>query len=718
MFYIDILNYFKNNSKHYEFMGDCLNHIQDLNIEIGIDDNFISTVYKLSNNKEFDFYVSLNEYFNTTKQATLDVNAIEYTTKLLFSISTIASFLHFVIPQSIPKSSFLIHSAVNYDMNKDLALSKYNEKYPNAITSLVILEHEYPSVFSLVINVFISNLIDYSNRYSTEFDLINGYLEDLENSLDLEDILWIPFYTTYFCKMFEWCIINKHEKYLYYYEALKIQSEIIKSKGFDKPKNDPLQSYANYVNIETTLMSYRRYFENTYTNDILIDFYNNNKNNLNFKASMKLLTELFMYVDKEKYLDIIKDKINSYKESSDPLICNLIYEIEVLDFNVLSPYLLYLANNTKEDFNNFLHETYNCSLNNLEKTIFFMHSTGLTYINDSTSSKMKVSDEDLHYNLIHYINDLFTLGITVQGESEHQRLFYKLDKNKENKPNLNKVSTEKKFLDSIYKYYYINSRELDINYKYIFLIQHIRVPLQQIIYKKYNKLFPIIKFNNKINVEEKKIKKVIHLTLDTFSTNAQEEEIINYLNKVSEITFEYKYVTNKDELKDIMSSDDYAVISISSHGEINTRAPLENKIKIGDSYISFYELDPNNYTLSNKRLLYLNICDSGHYSCKNGFMMESLSTFLTHNNQATVSHMWPVTINYPSSFLMIFFHHLMNVNSFEEAYSNTLSLAVNYNMHSYIENNNLQSFKLFETFLGSSVKKESVINWGSMIYQE
>ena len=51
-------------------------------------------------------------------------------------------------------------------------------------------------------------------------------------------------------------------------------------------------------------------------------------------------------------------------------------------------------------------------------------------------------------------------------------------------------------------------------------------------------------------------------------------------------------------------------------------------------------------------------------------------------------------------------------------YSTTLSLAVNNNMHSYIETNNLQNIKLFETLLSPSIKKESVINWGSMLYQE
>ena len=93
-------------------------------------------------------------------------------------------------------------------------------------------------------------------------------------------------------------------------------------------------------------------------------------------------------------------------------------------------------------------------------------------VNDSKSSAFEVIDVDLHYNLIHYINDLFTLGITVKGESESQRLFEKYEKNKENKPDLNKPNIEKKFLDSIERYYHINSREIDSDYNYIFCVQH------------------------------------------------------------------------------------------------------------------------------------------------------------------------------------------------------------------------------------------------------
>ena len=55
MLYIDILHWFKSNTEHYKFIESCLNHVQNINTNIQIDDDFISTVYKLCRNKNFDF---------------------------------------------------------------------------------------------------------------------------------------------------------------------------------------------------------------------------------------------------------------------------------------------------------------------------------------------------------------------------------------------------------------------------------------------------------------------------------------------------------------------------------------------------------------------------------------------------------------------------------------------------------------------------------------
>ncbi len=100
--------------------------------------------------------------------------------------------------------------------------------------------------------------------------------------------------------------------------------------------------------------------------------------------------------------------------------------------------------------------------------------------------------------------------------------------------------------------------------------------------------------------------------------------------------------------------------------------------------------------------------------------MESLSTQLTHNSQAVVSNMWPISQRYSSTFLMIFFHQLTKIDNFKEAYKNTLLSAVNYELNTYIIENDLykDELELFRLFNDSLMNKKSIVNWGSMVYQE
>ncbi|MBP6713801.1 MAG: hypothetical protein KA157_07690, partial [Aliarcobacter sp.] len=175
-----------------------------------------------------------------------------------------------------------------------------------------------------------------------------------------------------------------------------------------------------------------------------------------------------------------------------------------------------------------------------------------------------------------------------------------------------------------------------------------------------------------------------------------------------------------DSFMEILNSDEYSVISVTTHGKVDTREPLDYKIKIGKEYINMFEIDIKYSNLNDKRLLYLNICDSGHFGLKNGLLMESLSTQLTHNSQAVISNMWPISQSYSSTFLMIFFLQLKNTYDFKKAYQNTLLLAVNNELDTFIFDNNLykEELELFRIFYDSSMNKKSIVNWGSMVYQE
>ena len=71
-------------------------------------------------------------------------------------------------------------------------------------------------------------------------------------------------------------------------------------------------------------------------------------------------------------------------------------------------------------------------------------------------------------------------------------------------------------------------------------------------------------------------------------------------------------------------------------------------------------------------------------------------------------------------FLMIFFLQLKNTYDFKKAYQNTLLLAINNELDTFIFDNNLykDELELFRIFCDSSMNKKSIVNRGSMVYQE
>ena len=467
-----------------------------------------------------------------------------------------------------------------------------------------------------------------------------------------------------------------------------------------------------FIEIEVCLFRYREQFDKNYNYNQLIDFFEKNKDNIHVIDRLRILTQLLLKVDMDKYINLFSKEISHINNNT------LIQMIENTNPDTFSAYFINLAFYKYNEFLDLIYNIYGCSKNILKSTLLYIHSNDYKYIITKNPKKFEYIDKDEHFNIIQYINKINNLGITVFGESIEQQINEEYNPSRENVPTSD-IKLESKFIQLLETYYLINETTLYEDIEFIFLVQHIRTPIQQLLLKKYNKLFPMVKIVNKTKRPEKDIKNVLHIVLSESSTIEQEKKVIEYLNTINKsINFEYKYIDCFQDLLQILKSDKYDIISITSHGEVDTRNPLNNVIKVGNEYIPWYKFEPETYNINNQRLLYLNFCDSGHFALKQGFILESFSTYLTNSYQATVSHMWPVNQNYSSVFLMIFLHHLTFINSYKKAYSLTLFLAVNNKFDEYIKDNNLNEMELFKVFQNSSLEKNSIIHWGSLLYQE
>jgi hypothetical protein len=584
-----------------------------------------------------------------------------------------------------------------------------------------------PPKIAIYIFEHLTFTINYARKYSTDYDFIYGillnivavpsYQEDIKiEALTQEEIESLPkqidflkkhaendIYCIHFIiQLLEWSYDNinagQDEYFKKFFYILNEIQELTPSLNFDKE-------------IELCLMRYREQFNNEYDYLDLEEFYETHEDDINFINKLRIITQLFLKLNKEKYMKIFQKEISLINPNE------LRVYIEKLAPDVFSAYITNLADINKENFFSFLETYYGTSRSIFDSTAFYIHRDDNTFILEKQQHIFEVIP-GLHSDIINSINCINSLNITVKHESHLQNTDYNLDR--ENVP-IEYSREEIELIKNLSQYYEVENFDFDESIEYILIYQQMRVPLQQLLLKKYNKLFPIINIFDKRKINRKKVEKVIHIVLSESSTIEQEKQIVNYISSIStDIIFEYKTINSFDSFMEILNSDEYSVISVTTHGEVDTREPLDYKIKIGNEYINMFEIDIKYSNLNDKRLLYLNICDSGHFGLKNGLLMESLSTQLTHNSQAVVSNMWPISQNYSSTFLMIFFLQLQKTYDFKEAYQNTLLLAVNNKLDTFIFDNHLykDELELFRIFCDSSMKKESIINWGSMVYQE
>jgi hypothetical protein len=722
MLYKDLEIYFEEN-KYESFIKNSLSHIINLNIQPQLNEDLFLLANQFRYNKELELYIKLNDFFEEKKSEF--PFSIQIRTLLLISASNNILIENYL---SINKSFFIIHSVANYGLKyMDNKIEHGDFLHPCLLLLNLFIAGYIPPKIAIYIFEHLTFTINYARKYSTDYDFIYGillnivavpsYQEDIKiEALTQEEIESLPkqidflkkhaendIYCIHFIiQLLEWSYDNinagQDEYFKKFFYILNEIQELTPSLNFDKE-------------IELCLMRYREQFNNEYDYLDLEEFYETHEDDINFINKLRIITQLFLKLNKEKYMKIFQKEISLINPNE------LRVYIEKLAPDVFSAYITNLADINKENFFSFLETYYGTSRSIFDSTAFYIHRDDNTFILEKQQHIFEVIP-GLHSDIINSINCINSLNITVKHESHLQNTDYNLDR--ENVP-IEYSREEIELIKNLSQYYEVENFDFDESIEYILIYQQMRVPLQQLLLKKYNKLFPIINIFDKRKINRKKVEKVIHIVLSESSTIEQEKQIVNYISSIStDIIFEYKTINSFDSFMEILNSDEYSVISVTTHGEVDTREPLDYKIKIGNEYINMFEIDIKYSNLNDKRLLYLNICDSGHFGLKNGLLMESLSTQLTHNSQAVVSNMWPISQNYSSTFLMIFFLQLQKTYDFKEAYQNTLLLAVNNKLDTFIFDNHLykDELELFRIFCDSSMKKESIINWGSMVYQE
>ena len=435
MLYKDLETYFLD-SKYREFIKVSLSHIENLNIETRLDKYLFIVAENFRTNKKLEFYIELNDFFEEHKNHFF---SIEIRTILLISASN-----HILIENylSINKSFFIIHSVADYGIKYTDNKVEHGDFLHPCINLLGLLSYQFISpLIAVFIFEHLTFTISYARKYSTDYDFIHGILLNVmnlplipiskrEEKLSKEEIEGMPkqidflkeyakndiYCINFIIQLFEWCDDNSttghKENFEKLFHMLKEIQELTPSLNFDR-------------DIELSLMRYREYFDSHYDYIELEDYYETHGDDINFINRLRVITQLFLKFDKEKYMKVFETKISSI-DSTDLRIF-----IEKLAPDTFSAYITSLADWDKELFFNFLEKNYHTSREIFDSTAFYIHRNDYTNILEQNNYKFEVVSS-LHSNIIKLINDINNLNITVKHEAHLQNTDYNV--NRENVP--------------------------------------------------------------------------------------------------------------------------------------------------------------------------------------------------------------------------------------------------------------------------------------------
>ncbi len=121
------------------------------------------------------------------------------------------------------------------------------------------------------------------------------------------------------------------------------------------------------------------------------------------------------------------------------------------------------------------------------------------------------------------------------------------------------------------------------------------------------------------------------------------------------------------------SSAEYDVVWVATHGEYEHFAPHRSRIEILNGvHVEVGEIFDAEPKVSHQRLLFLNICDGATVASYNALYDIGIGASLCNKNQAVLSHIWPIEVDYALVFALLYANYIAKGDSFFLAQQNTV----------------------------------------------
>lgn len=247
-------------------------------------------------------------------------------------------------------------------------------------------------------------------------------------------------------------------------------------------------------------------------------------------------------------------------------------------------------------------------------------------------------------------------------------------------------------------------------------VQH---PIQALLTKELGISLPIaVSFEKPL--PQRVVKKVLLWCFGT-RTSDPERELVEKIFHKAGIQVESVDIlsVSKYDFMQKYSSAEYDVVWMATHGEYEHFTPHKSRIEILDGiHVEVNEIFDTEPQVSHQRLLFLNICDGATVASYNALYDIGIGASLCNRNQAVLSHIWPIEVNYALVFALLYAHYLAKGESFFGAQQSTVKtiLAGKDAMKAALKEYEFISEELIDR-LDSEVSK-NIYYWGSSAYYQ
>lgn len=255
----------------------------------------------------------------------------------------------------------------------------------------------------------------------------------------------------------------------------------------------------------------------------------------------------------------------------------------------------------------------------------------------------------------------------------------------------------------------------------LLVIPNLQHPIQALMLKYSNFTLPI-SASFRTPLIDRKIKKVLLWSISSITSSLESDALKKIFTKADIEVDYYDSEISKEEFLTKYRSSEFDAVWIISHGNYNHYYPHASDITTNDEKLPIFIKDLSDVQLTDyeRRLLVLNICDGGTSAAFGNPNDFGIAPSVTHEYQATISHIWPTDSWFAAIFGILLSIGLVNSNSYFEGYMYALKYLQSSKSEVIIE---LEKYldhadELLNILKTKNLDFEKIYYWGSPVFYE